>query len=102
LAPGFATRAGDHVAVKAVERAALAELRTLPPELRASALAKVVLDLARRLDAGPGDRAAAMLARELRLVTAELHRRSSGGDVGGEAERFLESISNPAFRGPGD
>ena len=89
------------VVVKAVERAALAELRTLPAELRGSALAKVILNLARRLDDGPGDREAAALGRELRLASGELHRRASG-DVGGEAEAFLERISTPAFRGPGD
>jgi hypothetical protein len=53
------------------------------------------------LDAIPGDRAAAMLVRELRLVMGELHRRA-GADIGGELERFLGQVSTPAFRGPGD
>jgi hypothetical protein len=88
-------------AVKAVERAARAELRALSAPLRSLVLSRVVVDLARRLDAEPGDRAAAMLARELRLVTAELHRRAAGG-VGTEAEAFLAAVSNPAFSGPGD
>ncbi len=101
LAPGFATPQVDHGVMKAVERAARAELRGLPAPLRSSALAKVAVDLARRLDEGPADRSAAMLARELRLVTGELRRRARG-DVGGEAEAFLEAVSNPAFRGPGD
>jgi hypothetical protein len=87
--------------VKVVERAARAELRALSVPLRSSVLARAVVDLARRLDAEPGDRAAAMLVRELRLVTAELHRRAADG-VGGEAEAFLAAVSNPAFRGPGD
>jgi len=91
----------DHGGVRVVERAARAELRALSAPLRSSVLARVVVDLARRLDAEPGDRAAAMLARELRLVTAELHRRASGG-VSTEAEAFLAAVSNPAFRGPGD
>jgi hypothetical protein len=89
------------VAVKAVEKAALAEVRALPAPVSVSMLAKVALNLARRIDAGPSDRAAAMLARELRLVTAELHRRASIG-VGTEAEAFLAAVSNPAFSGPGD
>jgi hypothetical protein len=87
--------------VKVVERAARAELRSLSAPLGSSVLARVVLDLARRLDDGPGDRAAAMLARELRLVTAELHRRAADGGTG-EVEAFLAAVSNPAFRGPGD
>jgi hypothetical protein len=88
-------------AVRATERACRAELRTLGVDLAASALGRASVDLARRLDAGPGDRAAAMLARELRLVMGNLQRRA-GGDLGGELERFLGHVSTPAFRGPGD
>jgi hypothetical protein len=84
-----------------IEKAAKAELGRLPVELRTSTLAEVLLDLARRLDAEPEDRAASMLSRELRLVLTDLHARA--GDVGGgDLERFLESIANPALRGPGD
>lgn len=87
--------------MKATERATRAELRALGVDLGASALGRAAIDLAKRLDAGPGDRAAAMLARELRLVMGDLHRRA-GGDLGGELERFLGQISTPSLRGPGD
>jgi hypothetical protein len=66
-----------------------------------SALARAAVDLAKRLDAAPGDRAAAMLVRELRLVVGELHRRA-GGDFGSELERFLGQVNTPSLRGPGD
>lgn len=46
--------------MKAVERAARAELGALPAELRAWTLAKVALNLARRLDSGPSDREATL------------------------------------------
>jgi hypothetical protein len=87
--------------VKATERATRAELRALGVDLACSALGRAAVDLAKRLDAAPGDRAAAMLARELRLVMGDLHRHA-GGDVGSELERFLGQVSTPAFRGPGD
>jgi hypothetical protein len=86
--------------VKAKERATRAELRAMGVQVRSDALGQAAIDLAKRLDADPGDRAAAMLTRELRLVIGDLHRRSSN-DLGGELERFLGQISNPAFRGPG-
>lgn len=87
--------------MRATERATRAELRTLGADPTRSALARAAVDLAKRLDAAPGDRAAAMLCRELRLVVDDLHRRA-GGDLGGELERFLGQVSTPAFRGPGD
>jgi hypothetical protein len=87
--------------VKATERATRAELRGIGVNLDQSALGRAAVDLSRRLDANPGDRAAAMLVRELRLVVGELHRRA-GADVGSELERFLGQVSTPAFRGPGD
>jgi hypothetical protein len=87
--------------MKATERATRAELRTLGADPTRSALARAAVDLAGRLDEHPGDRAAAMLVRELRLVMGELHRQQ-GGDLGGELERFLGQVSTPAFRGPGD
>jgi predicted ATPase len=76
------------------ERATRAELRSLGVELDSSALARAAVDLARRLDAGPGDRAAAMLCRELRLVMGDLHRRHPE-DLSGEVENFLERIAAP-------
>jgi hypothetical protein len=87
--------------VKATEKATRAELRVLGTDPTRSALARAAVDLARRLDEHPGDRAAAMLVRELRLVLGDL-RRQQGGDLGSELERFLGQVSTPAFRGPGD
>jgi len=84
-----------------MERATRAELRTLGVQIASNALGRAAVDLAKRLDAAPGDRAAAMLARELRLVMGDLHRRS-GSDLGDELERFFGQVSTPAFRGPGD
>ena len=84
-----------------MEESVRADLARLPEVLRMSPLALLLLDLARRLDDAPEDRAAAMLSREFRLVLADLHARL--GDAGGDSvERFLESIANPALRGPGD
>ena len=65
---------------KAVERAARAELKALPVPLRSSTLAAAVLELAHRLDAGPADREAAQLARELRLGLADLRRQAGVDD----------------------
>ncbi len=86
--------------MKEVEKAARAELSALRADLGSSTLAQAALDLARRLDDGPADREATMVARELRLTLAELHRRA-GNDVGTELEGFLAGIANPTFRGPG-
>jgi hypothetical protein len=80
--------------MKAVERAARAELGALPEELRASTLAKVALNLARRLDGGPADREATMLAHELRLTISELHRLVPEGGVD-DVERFLARVAAP-------
>jgi hypothetical protein len=80
--------------MKAVEKAARAELGALPVEVRESTLAKAALNLARRLDAEPADREATMLARELRLTLTELHRQSPEGGVD-EVERFLVRVAAP-------
>jgi hypothetical protein len=87
--------------MRAVERSTRAELRTMGVQTGSNALARTAIDLAKRLDAAPGDRAAAMLVRELRLVMGDLHRRAGDG-LGGELERFLDQVNTPAFRGPGD
>jgi hypothetical protein len=78
--------------VRVTERATRAELRALGVDLAASVLGRAAVDLAERLDAGPGDRAAAMLVRELRLVMGQLHRRHPE-DLGSEVDRFLERIA---------
>jgi hypothetical protein len=76
VGPDFVVAAG----VKAVERAAKAELKALPAVLRSRALAAAVLELARRLDNDPPDREAASLARELRLALADLRRQAGVDD----------------------
>jgi hypothetical protein len=85
---------GRSFAVRAVERAARAELGALPVELRASTLANVAVNLASRLDAEPADREATMLAHELRLTMKELHRMAPEGGVD-DVERFLGRIAAP-------
>jgi hypothetical protein len=64
--------------------------------LQSSVLARVALDIAKRMDAGPGDRSAVMLSRELRLVMAGL-RAQLKGDATGDVEEFLRRVSTPAF-----
>jgi hypothetical protein len=78
-----------------VERAARAEIGLLPEALRASTLAKAVIELARRLDDGPSDREASALTRELRLSLDALHRR--GGDGPDETKEFLDGVGNAAL-----
>ena len=85
--------------MKAVESAVRAELRRLEIDASESVLAATLVDLAQRLDAGPGDRAAAMLSAEMRRLLAELKQT---GEVNRDLESFLSSISTPAFRAPGD
>ena len=85
---------GDHWLVKVFERAARAELRGLGVALTSSVLARALVDLARRLDEAPEDPAAVALSREMRQVSAALHR---AGGVGTEAEAYLARMSAPAF-----
>jgi hypothetical protein len=82
--------------LKVTERATRAELRALAVDPAQSALAQAAVDLARRLDAGPGDRAAAMLVRELRLVMGQL-RAQTKGEGTSDVEAFLAGVSTPAF-----
>ena len=88
------------VARTGVEAALQVELAAMSADVRAGSLAMVALGLAERLDAEPVDRDRVALSRELRLVLADLRGEVSTGD--GELERFLASIEQPAFRGPGD
>jgi hypothetical protein len=82
--------------MKAAERAARADLRALPPEVASGVLARAVIDLARRLDAGPADTTAVLLVRELRLALADL-RSQAKDDATGDVEAFLARVSAPAF-----
>jgi hypothetical protein len=82
--------------MRAVERAVRAELRTLPEAVRTSAVARVAIDLAARLDEGPADTAAVLLARELRQCMSEL-RAMAKGDATSDVEDFLRRVSTPAF-----
>lgn len=78
------------------KRAVHGDIAGLPAHLRDSTLAQVCLDLAKRLDAGPADTAAVLVARELRLALAELRQlaKDEGGD---DLEGFLERISAPSL-----
>ena len=60
-------------------------------------LATVALDLARRLDAGPTDRDATLLARELRQVRAAMR---IDVDPGSWLEGFLRDVTIPRFAVP--
>jgi hypothetical protein len=80
--------------VKAIERTIRAELRRLGVSLRSSVGARAAVDLARRMDAEPGDRSAVMLSRELRLLMADL-RSQVKGDATGDVEAFLARIAAP-------
>ncbi len=82
--------------MKAVERAARADLRALPAELGSSALARAVLGVARALDDEPADTARVLLVRELRLAMGDL-RAQAKGDATNDVEAFLARVSTPAF-----
>jgi hypothetical protein len=81
--------------MKAIERTVRVELRGLGVSLRSSVLARAAVDLARRMDAEPGDRSAVMLSRELRLVMAGLRAQMKGDAT--DVEEFLRRVSTPAF-----
>jgi hypothetical protein len=80
--------------MRAIERTVRAELRRLGVSLRSSLGARAAVDLARRMDAEPGDRSAVMLSRELRLLMADL-RSQVKGDAIGDVEAFLARIAAP-------
>jgi hypothetical protein len=84
------------LAVKIIERATRAELKAMGVELETSALARTAVELAQRLDAGPTDRDATALSRELRMVLGQLHARHDA--AGGELDGFLAGLSAPTFR----
>ncbi len=81
--------------MKVTEKATRAELRALGADPTRSALARAAVDLARRLDEDPGDRAAAMLCRELRLMMGDL--RTQAKDATDDVEAFLARVSTEAF-----
>ncbi|MGH3482283.1 MAG: hypothetical protein ACRDPQ_03525 [Nocardioidaceae bacterium] len=75
------------------EKATRAALRSLGASLSSSPLARTAVQLARHLDADPGDRSLVMLSRELRLVMAQLGEgRPKGGDAD-DVEAFLARIA---------
>jgi hypothetical protein len=80
--------------VKSFTTAARAELAALGVSTSSSTVARAALELARRLDDGPGDRSAVMLSRELRLIFADLRARQPE-DASGEVEAFLARIAAP-------
>jgi hypothetical protein len=80
--------------VRAIERAARSELAALGVSAGSSTAARAALELARRLDDGPGDRSAVMLSRELRLIFADLRGRQPE-DASGDVEEFLARIAAP-------
>jgi hypothetical protein len=82
---------GPEIAVD-VTAAVRTHLAGLPAVLGRSVLAQSALELARRLDAGPADREAVLLARELRQTMAELRTPE---DATSDVERFLERIAAP-------
>lgn len=68
----------------------------MPESVRTSALARTVIELARRLGDDPADSIAVLLARELRMAMGEL-RRLSQVDVGGDLDAWLRGISAPSL-----
>jgi hypothetical protein len=87
--------------MKAMERTIRVELRLLGVSLRSSVLARAAVDLARRMDAEPGDRSAVMLSRELRLLFADLRSQVNGSGPD-DVERFLARITVPDIRHAAD
>jgi hypothetical protein len=83
---------GDEV--RAIERATRQELRDLGVAVGGSAVARSAIDVARRLDGDPADSVAVLLARELRLLMADLRSRVKGGGTD-DVERFLARIAAP-------
>ena len=69
-----------------------ARVRALEVDERVDPWAGVALDLAGRLDAGPGDDAAVRLARELRQCLKALDDRAAGS-AGGELEEWLRGLA---------
>ena len=67
----------------AVER----ELKNYPADIRLGAVARGMLLLAQRLDAGVGDaRDLAMISREIRLASAQLREQAPGDAPGDEVD----------------
>ena len=79
-----------------IEDTAKAEIEAMPPEIARGTLAQAVLDLARRLDAGPGDRTAVELAREIRVALREL-RALAGKEATSDLDKFLAGVQAEAF-----
>jgi hypothetical protein len=80
--------------VESVEQAVRGQIRDLGVEVASNTLAVIAVELARRLDAGPGDRNAVDLAHELRMLLLEL-RRQADSDGTSDVETFLDRIAAP-------
>ncbi|MEW6472744.1 MAG: hypothetical protein AB1679_10770 [Actinomycetota bacterium] len=82
--------------MKRLEKALKADLASWGDGLAGTTLAEQALLLARRLDADPADREAAVLSRELRLVVGELRSAAAVGDR--DLQEFLERVGTSPVR----
>lgn len=80
--------------MKSIEKAVRTQIGGWGVRIEADALGAVAVDLAGRLDAGPGERDAVGLAHELRMVLVEL-RRQAGDEGTSDVERILAGIAAP-------
>jgi hypothetical protein len=80
--------------MESIETAVRTQIRGLGVRIEADALAAVAVNLAGRLDAGPGERDAVGLAHELRMILVEL-RRQAGDEGTSDVERILDRIAAP-------
>ena len=96
--PLFSVEAISEEKKVTVEKATRDELAGLSEPVRTSATAEVAVELARRLDCEPADSVAVLLARELRLAMADLHKQS--GEVNDDLEQFLAGSRIPRFAAP--
>jgi hypothetical protein len=87
---------GRMAAVGAIEHAIRAEIATLAEPVRTSGLATVAIELARRLDGGPGNDSTVRLARELRQAITAL--QDCNPKIAGDVDAVLDRIAAPHLR----
>lgn len=80
--------------MKAVEKALRSAFRRLNVQIDSEPVARAAIELARRIDAGPGDNTLIELSRELRLSVAAL-RELAGTEGTDDVEAFLARIAAP-------